>query len=338
MTTFEGRPQVVVITGASSGIGRATALAFAKEGARVVVSARREAPLHTLVAECEQRGGQALAVPADTTDEQAMHQLARRAVETFGGLDVWVNNAAVYTIGRFDDIPPEDFRRTIETNFFGYVNGCRAALQHFKRANWGVIVNVASVNGVAGAPYSTAYASSKFAVRGFSEALRQDLMGTDISVCTILPASIDTPLFEHAANYTGRALDPLGPIYEPEQVASAIVRCASRPSREIIVGGAGKVMVAMHKFAPGMYERMLAWQAEWDLFRDQPAPHTSGNMYQPMAEGAEVHGGWHRPGNAIYRAAMNPVTVSASVGALASLPALLSWRRRKKREQQEQAA
>ena len=203
---------VVVVTGASSGIGRATGLAFAEGGARVVVAARRVDALEELARECQAAGGQPWPSPPTPTDEAAVAELARRAVERFGRIDVWVNNAGVYLLGLLEATPPEAFRRVLETNFFGYVNGARAVLPHFRNQGHGVLINNASVYSHVGAPWLTAYVSSKFAVRGFSEALRQELADLpDVHVCTVSPSPIDTPIFASAANYSGRAVYGLGP-------------------------------------------------------------------------------------------------------------------------------
>lgn len=311
---------VVVVSGASSGIGRAAALAFAERGARVVVAARREQPLDTLVAECERTAGHsALAVVTDVTDEAQVQHLADQAVERFGRIDVWVNNAGVYAAGRFEDTPPEVFRQLMEVNFFGYVYGARAALAHLKRSR-GVLINTASVDSAATFPYFSAYVASKWAVRGFSASLRQELRNDDVDVCTILPAAIDTPLFQHAANYMGRAMKALNPTYDPQQVARAMVRCAENGGpREVIVGGAGRLMALQYTLAPGLSERLFGKQVEIDHFEpERPARPTSGNVLAPMAEGTSPTGGWKdSPGHRL------PTPALAGLAAI-SLP-LAGW-------------
>src|SRR3954468_1579317 len=253
---------VVVITGASSGIGRATALAFASAGADVVLAARRQAPLREAAAECEQRGARALAVPTDMRDEAAVKRLADSAVERFGGIDVWVNNAGVTLLARFEDAPSELWREVLEVNLFGYANGARAAIPHLRARGGGAIVNVGSVNSRVGAPYASAYVASKFAVRGFAECLRDELRSEGIDVCTIMPASIDTPLFQHAANFAGRPIKPLRPVLRPERVAAAIVRCAQRPRREGVLGFSGRQLVVLHDLALPLFERVMSRNVE----------------------------------------------------------------------------
>jgi NAD(P)-dependent dehydrogenase (short-subunit alcohol dehydrogenase family) len=309
---------VVVVTGASSGIGRATALAFAREGAAVVVAARRREPLDRLVEECRAHGASALAVPTDVTDERAVRDLARRPLETFGRLDVWVNNAAVGALGDFEAMPADVFRRVVDVDFFGYVHGARAALPHFRAQGAGVIINVASVLGKVAMPYYTPYVAAKFAVVGFSETLRQELLGTGIDVVTIMPATMDTPFFQHSANYTGRALKPPRPVYDPEDVAAAIVTAAGRPRRERFVGGAARAFHALHLLAPALYERVARLVTDHDHFQDMPAVPTPGTALTPMPEGTEVRGGWRTPGSQRRR--------RAALGVALVVPALLAWR------------
>ena len=319
------RDSVVVITGASSGIGRATALACARRGAAVVVAARREGLLEDVAGECERLGGRALAVPTDVTDEQAVKELARQAVQNFGRLDVWVNNAGVTLFSRFEEAPIEEYRRVFETNLFGYVYGARAALPYFREQGSGVLINNDSVVAKASQPYTSAYVTSKFAVRGLSECLREELIldgAKDIHVCTIMPASIDTPFFQHGANYTGRAPKALNPVYDAEKVAKAIVRCAQRPKGEVTVGNAGRLLALQHTLSLGFYENMAARQIDRDHFQDEPASSTSGNLFEPLQEGTEVSGGWKNADGTVSAQRMALAgTLAAAAGA-----GLLGWR------------
>jgi len=287
------RNSVVVITGASSGIGRETARRFAREGASVLLAARRADALHQLA---QDLGPRALAVPTDVTDESSVQRLADKAVETFGRLDVWVNNAGVMAIGKFLEIPSDVFRQVMETNFFGYVFGARAALRQFKRQGSGVLINNASVEAKLSAPYASAYAASKHAVRGFVQALQDELAlenADRIRVSLVLPATIDTPLFQNAANYTGLKVVAMNPVYGPDRVASAILSLARHPRREVQVGTTARPLSAVASLARGAAQRAFSRRIEKKhLDRRVLADPTPGNVLSPLNEKATTTGGW----------------------------------------------
>src|ERR687889_243332 len=225
--------QVVVIAGASTGIGRASALAFAARGARVVCAARSAQALDTLVTQIRTDGGTAVAVPTDVAEPAQVRALAELAEAQFGRIDTWVNAAAVSVWGRVEDITDEEFDRVMRVNFLGHVHGTHAALPALRRAGGGVIIGVSSVEGVRAVPLHGPYTASKFALRGFYDCLRMELAqeGAPIAVSTILPASIDTPFFEHARSKVGAMPKPPPPVYAPEVVADAIVYTAQHPRR-----------------------------------------------------------------------------------------------------------
>lgn len=315
------KDKVVVITGASSGIGRATALAFAKKGAALVLAARRREPLESLVKQCRGHGVHAMAVPTDVTDPDAVDSLAKKAIERFGQIDIWFNNAGVTLFARLEDAPLDIYHEVMETNFFGYVNGARAVLPHFRARGKGMLINNGSMLSKGGAPYLSAYVASKFAVYGWSECLRQELLDTDIEVCTVLPASIDTPIFQNAANYTGRAIKPLEPIYSADKVADAVLRLVNHPQKEVYVGQAGRLMGAMHKVSPELYEKRQARQVDKEHFQDFPAPPSSGTVMSPHPRWTDVSGGW-KNGGLMQKKSVQAIALA---GVAIALPSLASW-------------
>jgi short-subunit dehydrogenase len=310
----------VVITGASSGIGRATALQFAGKGARVVLAARNADALNAAVAEIEQRGGRAIAVSTDVTDEQAVTDLARHAEQVFGPIAVWVNNAAVMAFGTFLETPNDAHRRIIETNVLGTIYGSGAALSAFQEQGRGTLINLSSVVTRMPQPYTSAYVASKHAIRGFDMSLRQELLvqgKKDIHVVTIMPAVIDTPLFQHAANYHGRKAKAIPPVYPADQVAKAIVDAAEHPRREVFVGGVGRMMNVQMKLMPGAVERTAARMVDKGQFEDAPQTATSGNLFHPTSGTGAISGGW-RSGALPSGAALAGVGAAVlGVGALA---------------------
>ncbi len=311
------RDSVVVVTGASSGIGRATAVAFAANGAAVVLAARRAEALDEVTRECAAAGGSALAVPTDVTSADDVQELARRALARFGRIDVWVNCAAVTAFAPFQEIPLADFRRILDVNIMGYVHGARAALPHLRDQGKGVLVNVSSIVSAVPQPYTHAYSMSKAAVRVLSASLRQELRldgAKQVKVCTVLPATIDTPFFEHTANYTGRKAKAMPPVYSAERVAKTIVNLVRVPRREVIVGPMGRNLVMQAKLAPGLTERLMAIQVDKaHLYRTRPAPATDGNLFEPAPGTGSVSGGWHGKRRTAVRRALSAALVAGIV-------------------------
>ncbi|MDI6100227.1 SDR family oxidoreductase [Actinoplanes sp. NEAU-A12] len=252
--------QVVVITGASSGIGRATALAFASRGAKVVCAARGAHALEALAAQISAAGGTAIAVPVDVTDPAAVQSLADAAEQRFGRIDTWVNNAAVGVWGRIEDISGAEFDRVMRVNFLGQVHGAHAAVPALRRAGGGVLIGVASLEAARAIPLHGPYTASKFAVRAFHDTLRIELAQerAPITVTTILPASVDTPFFDHVRNRLGSRAKPPPPVYAPELVADTIVYAACHSRREIPVGGAAAALMLVQRLSPSLADAVLS--------------------------------------------------------------------------------
>lgn len=318
--------RVVVIVGASSGIGRATALALAKEGCDLVVAARRDDALNDVVAEIEVLGRRALAVPTDVGVEADVTALAAAALATFGRIDVWINDASVAVIGAFDEVPMADIRQVFETDVFGVMYGSRAVLPVFRRQGCGTLINLSSMVAEVPQPYNGAYVASKAAVKALGGALRQELLlqhERDIHVVTIMPAVIDTPFFVNAANYTGRALQPPPPVNDPAVVAEAIVKAVRTPKREVHIGRPAQTIVLQMRLLPAMTERLMAHIMEWTLFTfgNSRFRRGEGNLYQPPADSGAISGGW---GATMPR--MWPWSLVVAVAGLGA--AIVGWRRR----------
>ena len=261
------RNQVIVITGASSGIGLCTARMAARAGAKVVMTARDEETLREEVARIREEGGEATFLGGDVADPEALSRVARHAVLTYGRIDTWVNNAGIGVYGRAEEVSLADMRRLFDVTFWGTVHGCLAAIPRLKETEGAALINVGSVESEMSTPFHSAYAAAKHAVKGFTNALRLELEeeGAPISVTLVKPTGIDTPFFEHAKNYMAGNPKPPPPAYAPEVVARAILRCAQRPVRDIIVGGSGRVMVNFTKALPRSSDRVF----EATMFKGQ---------------------------------------------------------------------
>jgi short-subunit dehydrogenase len=250
--------QVIVITGATSGIGLATARLAAAQGARLVLVARNADALKALARELRQGGAEVITAAADVADREAVEQVAEAALDRFGGFDTWVNNAGVTMYGKLLEVPLEDERRLFETNFWGVVNGSRTALEQFK-SQGGTLINIGSVLSDRALPLQGSYSASKHAVKAFTDALRMELekAGAPVVVNLIKPASIDTPLPQHARKHIETEAKLMPPYYAPEVVARAILHCAEHKHRDISPGGGGAMLAWLERLSPSLADRLL---------------------------------------------------------------------------------
>jgi len=285
--------KTVVITGASSGIGRAAAIAFAGSGANLVLAARREEVLAEVAASCERLGARAIAVKTDVTDAAAMKHLAEAAADFGGTIDVWINNAGIGSVGEFTQTPVTSHERVIETNLIGYVYGAHAVLPYFKKQQYGVLINTSSLGAWIAQPYSVAYAASKFGLRGFSEALRGELIKYPaIHICDIFPGFIDTPGFQHGANYVGRLIKPIPPIYDARRVAKAMVSLAARPKDAVTVGSSAVFLKFVNTLFPGVTQNILVTLMDRYFKKAKQVPVSDGSIFQSANTNIGIDGGW----------------------------------------------
>lgn len=282
--------QVIVLTGASSGIGLCTALLAAERGATLVLVARSDETLDALVEQIREAGGQAMAVTADVADRSRLEGAGHAAIERFGRIDTWINNAGVSIYGRLDQVSDDDSRRLFETNFWGVVNGSLCALPYLRRSG-GALINVGSELSEAVVPLQGMYSASKHAVKGFTDALRVEVEQVDdapVSITLIQPTAVDTPLPQHARNYMDREPKLPTPMIDPHKVAEAILDAATDPARDVKVGAIAKMHTTISKLLPKLGDRISAMQK--DRQQEDSAPmDPQGSLHRPGGTG-QVYG------------------------------------------------
>jgi NAD(P)-dependent dehydrogenase (short-subunit alcohol dehydrogenase family) len=324
--------QVVALMGASSGIGRESALRFARRGAKVVVSARGEEGLASLVREIRTEGGEATAVVADTSDFEQVKAVADRAVEGYGRLDTWVHLAAVGLFATFEQTTPEEFARVIDVNLMGQVYGAMAALPHLKREGRGALIHVSSVEAKRSFPFHSAYGASKHGMDGFLEALRVELKheGWPISVTQVLPGTINTPFFDKGRSKLGVKAVGIPPIYEPETVANIILHAAENPARDLVSGGAARALILNQRLSPRMLDAILTTRAGFSPQKtEEPRSEADlDNLYAPIRGHDTARNGFRAFSRSLYNwLEMHPV-VRRGVAAGTALGLMAALRKR----------
>ena len=326
--------QVVVITGASSGIGLVTAREAARRGAKLVLVARGEDALRQLADEINSAGGEAIYVVADVGREADVRRVAEQALARFGRIDTWVNNAGVSIYGRILDTPFEDMRRLYETNFWGVVYGSVVAAEVLRQRG-GALINVGSTVSDRAIPLQGVYSSSKHAVKGFTDALRMELEeeGAPVSVTLVKPAAIDTPYTKHAKNFLEKEPAVPPPVYAPEVVAEAILHCAETPERDVFAGGGGKAFSVMEKYMPRLGDKVMEHYIFDAQQQDEPArPRGDAGLYEASGELKERSGDpMYVSESSLYtKASLHPVLTGALfAGAGLAAVALLTRRPRR---------
>ncbi|PSB12060.1 short-chain dehydrogenase [Pleurocapsa sp. CCALA 161] len=285
--------QVVAIIGASSGIGRETAIQFASKGAKVVVSARNQLGLNSLVTEIQAFGGEATAITGDVADFERVQAIADYTVEQYGRLDTWVHCAASGILAPFAEITPEEFKRVIDVTLMGQVYGAMAALPYLKQSGRGAMIHISSMEGRRALPLQSPYSTAKHGLEGFLESLRVELQHDQIpiSVTSIKPAVINTPFYNHVLTKLGVKPTGLPPYYSPKLVAQAILHTAEHPTRDFIVGDVGRILDLCQKLSPELMDAILVAIGFSGQRTSEPkSAHGQNNLYEPMDGYTQVEG------------------------------------------------
>lgn len=285
--------KVVVITGASYGVGRATVRAFAQAGANVALLARGVEALEHAAAEARDRTVEALVLPTDVSDAQAVFRAADQVARQFGRIDVWVNSAMVSVLAPVEEITPDEYRRVTEVTYLGYVHGTLAALRHMRPRNAGTIIQVGSALAYRSIPLQSAYCAAKAAIRGFTDSLRSELVHdrSRVKVCMVQLPALNTPQFEVMRTRLPNQPQPVPPIFQPEVAARAIVHAARHPSRELWVGGTVVQAILGQRIIPGLLDRYLAKRAYDGQQAPEPLPPgRQDNLYAPPPGDHGAHG------------------------------------------------
>lgn len=287
------RREVVVITGASAGVGRAAVRAFAEHGASIGLVARDSERLEAARAEVERAGGRAIVLPTDVADPEQVEAAARKVEEELGPIDIWVNCAMTTIFSRFMDITPEEFKRATEVTYLGYVNGTRAALKHMIPRNRGVIVQVGSALAYRAIPIQSPYCGAKFAIRGFTDAVRTELMhdGSKVHITMVQMPALNTPQFSWCRIHIPKKPRPVAPVYQPEVAAEAIYYAAHHRRREIYVGISSVATILGNRIAPWLLDRYLASTAiQGQMTAESAQPNRTGNLFEAVPGEFGAHG------------------------------------------------
>lgn len=304
-------PVTVVLTGATSGIGRATALVLAEHGASLTLAARDSHALSHIAHECRRLGAEATPCVTDVTDYEAVQKLAKTAIEQYGRIDVWINMVGTGAVGRLESIPIKAHRKVIESTLLGHLYGAHAVMPHFRQRRQGILINMVSIGGWVPAPYAASYSASKFGLRGLSEALRAEVSNEpNIHICEVYPALVNTAGLSHTANYTGKRLRPPPPLLDPYRVAEHIVELIQAPRPYVSIGSLAWPARIAHAVAPNLTLRITRRLTDMALKRADPIRETEGNLYHPTQD-PRVRGGYNTENR---RSMKIPLALAMGVG------------------------